>query len=278
MTTEGKETAVRVGDVVIRRMPAVIEATLDRPKVINALNDGLVRGLEHAIALTEETDSILLVLRGAGGNFCAGADLKYVSTLFADLENAFFPYILRLHKICDALANRPFVSLAVIEGYALAGGYEILTACDLAVATTNAVIGDRHLEYALAPGLGASVRVARHLSSKQARYLAFTGEIISGSQAAAWGLVSHAWESDVFEHKTADLISRLASRSPAAVRLYKRTLLSGERSSFDDAILFEDNAFREYQRNSSEAHDGVARFTAEKDGNAASSSAATSSR
>lgn len=257
-----QEAAARVGDVVVRRMPGVIEATLDRPKVINALNDGVVNGLEHAIALTEETDSILLVLRGAGGNFCAGADLKYVSTLLADLENGFFPYIARLRKVCDALANRPFISLAVIEGYALAGGYEILTACDLAVSTTNAAIGDRHLEYAFAPGLGASVRVARHLSSKQARYLAFTGETISGSEAAAWGLVSHAWESDVFEQKTAALISRLASRSPAAVRLYKRMLLSGERSSFEDALLFEDNAFREYQRKSSEALNGVARFTA----------------
>ena len=264
ITSAVEEAALRVGDVVIRRMPGVVEATLDRPKVINALNDGLVSGLEHAIALTEESGSILLVLKGAGGNFCAGADLGYVRTLFSDLENGFFGYIARLRKICDALANGPFISLAVIEGYALAGGYEILTACDMAVSTTNAAIGDRHLEYAFAPGLGASVRVARHLSSKQARYLAFTGEVISGAEAAAWGLVSHAWQSDVFAEKTAALVSRLASRSPAAVRLYKRMLISGERSSFEDALQFEEAAFRDYQRNSTEAHKGVDRFAAEK--------------
>lgn len=269
------EAATRVGDVVIRRTPRVVEATLDRPQVINSLNDGVVTGLEHAIALTEETDSILLVLRGAGGNFCAGADLKYVGTLFGDLENSLFPYIKRLRNICDALANRSFISLAVIEGYALAGGYEILTACDLAVATTTAAIGDRHLEYAVAPGLGASVRMTHHLSSKHARYLAFTGEMISGTQAAAWGLVSHAWDKEVFEQKTAALVSRLASRSPAAVRLYKRMLLNAERSSLEDALLFEEHAFREYHRASSEARDGVARFTAEQDGDAENSKAAT---
>ena len=229
------------------------------------MNEGVISGLERAVALTEETDSILLVLRGAGGNFCAGADLKYVATLFGGLEKGLFAYIGRLRNICDTLANGPFISLALIEGYALAGGYEILTACDMAVATTTAAIGDRHLEYALAPGLGASVRIAHHLSSKQSRYLAFTGEMVTGEQAAAWGLVSHAWDEDVFQQKTAALIARLASRSPAAVRSYKRMLLAGERSDFEKALAFEERAYREYQRSSTEARDGVARFTAGND-------------
>lgn len=265
-----EEAGRRVGDVVIRHTPGVIEATLDRPQVINCLNDGLVAGLEHAIALTEATDSILLVLRGAGGNFCAGADLKYVGTLIGDPENSLFPYIDRLRNVCDALANGSFISLAIVEGYALAGGFEILTSCDLAVATTTAAIGDRHLEYGLAPGLGASVRIAHHLSTKQARYLAFTGEMICGAQAAAWGLVSHAWDNGVFEQKTAALVSRLASRSPAAVRSYKRMLLTGERANFDDALLFEQNAYREYHRASSDARHGIERFTDDEDGRASS--------
>lgn len=263
MTSDNSKSE-RVGDVVIRRAPGMVSATLDRPKVINALNDGIVQGLERALALTLETDSTLLVLRGAGGNFCAGADLKYVSTLFADLDNGLFKYIARLRKICDMLADGPFVSLAIVEGYALAGGYEILTACDLAVSTADASIGDRHLEYALAPGLGASVRIGHHLSSKQARYLAFTGNMLTGTEAAAWGLVSHAWDIDTFEQKTTDLIARLASRSPAAVRSYKKMLLSTERSSFDEAMRFEESAFNEYQRNSSDARAGVARFKDEK--------------
>lgn len=265
MTSDNRESE-RVGDVVICRTPGMVSATLDRPKVINALNDGIVQGLERALALTLEADSILFVLRGSGGNFCAGADLKYVSTLFADLDNGLFKYIDRLRKICNMLADGPFVSLAVIEGYALAGGYEILTACDLAVSTVSASIGDRHLEYALAPGLGASVRIGHHLSSKQARYLAFTGNMLTGTEAAAWGLVSHAWDTDTFEKKTSDLIARLASRSPAAVRSYKKMLRSAERSSFDEAMRFEESAFNEYQRSSSDARAGVARFKDEKSG------------
>ena len=252
--------AIRVGDVLIRQTPGVIEATLDRPRVFNALNEGIVLGLEHVVAAAEESNAAVVVLRGAGGNFCSGADLKHVATLFADLETGLFPYIARLRRICDALADGPFASLAVVEGYALAGGYEILTACDLAVATSDAAIGDRHLEYALAAGLGATVRVARHLTSKQARYLAFTGNIISGTQAADWGLVSHAWPKETFERQTAELVSRLATRSPEALRLYKRMLLSGERDRFDDALAFEERSFREYQRTFSDAREGVARF------------------
>ena len=250
----------RLGDVLIRQDAGVVWATLDRPKVVNALNDGLVEGLEQTLNLARKSDAILVVLRGAGGNFCAGADLKYVGTLYTDLEGGLFRYIDRLRAICDELAEGPFISLAVIEGYALAGGYEILTACDIAVSTANASIGDRHLEYALAPGLGASVRIASHLSAKRSRYLAYSGEIISGTEAAAWGLVSHAWDASTFEEKVAGLISRLASRSKEAVRSYKQMLLRAEREPFDVAIGLEKTAFREYQSKHADARKGVERF------------------
>ena len=252
----------RIGDVLIRKAPHVVEATIDRPRVFNALNDAVVSGLERALEIAEETDATVFVLRGAGSNFCSGADLEYTSTLFDDLERGLFAYIDRLRSICDRLADGPFVSLALVKGYALAGGYEILTACDMAIATTNASIGDRHLEYALAPGLGASVRVARHLTSKQARYLTFTGETITGEQAARWGLVSHAWQAEDFEHQADLLVNRLASRSRRAVRLYKRMMLSGERDGFAEAMQHEERMFREYQSHHGDAREGVERFKA----------------
>jgi enoyl-CoA hydratase/carnithine racemase len=250
----------RVGAVDIWCETNVVRATLDRPAVRNALDEGMVQGLEAAVATAKSTGAQLLVLRGSGGNFCSGADLKHVATLFADKEGKLFPYIGRLRAICRELAEGPFVSLAVVEGYALAGGYEILTACDLGVATTTAGIGDRHLEYALAPGLGASVHIGRHMGAKRARYLAYTGEILSGSQAADWGLVSHAWEPGEFEARTADLIERLSSRSPASLRSYKRMLLAGEREPHGEAMRLEAELFEQYQRGHSDAEQGVARF------------------
>lgn len=252
----------RIGDVLIRQAPNVVEATIDRPRVFNALNDGVVTGLEGALDIAEANDSTVLVLRGAGSNFCSGGDLEYASTLFDDLERGLFAFIGRLRSVCDRLADGPFVSLALVEGYALAGGYEILTACDMALATTTASIGDRHMEYALAPGLGASVRVARHLTSKQARYLVFTGETITGEQAARWGLVSHAWRTEDFEHQADLLINRLASRNRTAMQLYKRMMLSGERDGFAEALQNEERMFREYQSHHQDAREGVERFRA----------------
>lgn len=252
----------RIGDVLVRQTPHVVEATIDRPRVFNALNDAVVSGLERALEVAEESDATVFVLRGAGSNFCAGADLEYASTLFDDLEGGLFAYIERLRSVCDRLADGPFVSLALVKGYALAGGYEILTACDMAVATMDASIGDRHLEYALAPGLGASVRVARHLTSKQARYLAFTGETITGEQAARWGLVSHAWQAEVFDHQADLLVNRLASRSHRALQLYKSMLLSGERDGFVEAMRHEESMFREYQTHHRDAREGIERFKA----------------
>lgn len=254
----------RAGDVVIDASERVVRASIDRPKSVNALNEGVVAGLEHAVELAGREGVVLLVLRGAGGNFCAGADLKHVSSLFHDLDAGLFPYIGRLRKVCDALTDGPFVSLAAVEGYALAGGYEIVTACDLAVATTGARIGDRHLEYALAPALGASVHVTRQLSSKRSRYLAFTGNILSGEEAAAWGLVSHAWPVDEFEMRLNALVERLATRSPAALRSYKRMLLRAERLDVDAALKEEMAAFQEFQRSSPDGRAGVERFESER--------------
>ncbi len=259
-----KSDGERIGDVMVRQTPHVVEATMDRPRVLNALNDAIVSGLEGALDIAEKNDATVLVLRGAGSNFCSGADLKYVATLFDDLERDLFAYIGRLRRICDRLADGPFISLALVEGFALAGGYEILTACDMAVATADASIGDRHLEYALAPGLGATVRVARHLTSKQARYLAFTGEIITGAQAAAWGLVSHAWPAEDFERQSRLLVDRLASRNRFAVQLYKRMILSGERETFAESMQYEERAFREYQSQHVDARQGVEQFKARK--------------
>jgi enoyl-CoA hydratase/carnithine racemase len=254
----------RVGAVEVHSSSGIVAVTMDRPSVYNALNDEMVAGLEYALQMALDTDAHLFVLRGSGKNFCSGADLKYVSALIGDIDSGLLPYIEKLRAICTALAEGPFVSLAVVEGYALAGGYELLTACDLAVATTSAGIGDRHLEYALAPGLGASVYIGRHMSAKRARYLAFTGEIISGQQAAEWGLVSHCWDTAEFDAKVESLVERLLTRSPASLRSYKQMLVTSEREDFRTALKLEAEAFEKYQRSHADAREGVLRFSSSR--------------
>lgn len=205
----------RVGEVEITRTGRVVHARLDRPDRRNCINFGIVEGLEHAVDMAR-ADASLLVIRGSGGHFCAGADLELVRGLIGD-RHALEVYVTRLSDVLDAIETGPFASLAAVEGFALAGGCEMLLACDVVLASTEARIGDRHLEHALLPGAGGSVRLIRALPRARARWLLQSGEMISGEQAQAWGLAALAVAPEDFESELDRVVDRLASRDGLAM-------------------------------------------------------------
>jgi enoyl-CoA hydratase/carnithine racemase len=129
--------------------------------------------------------------------------------------------------VLDRIEAAPLVSVAVVAGYALAGGCEIVLACDLAVAADDARIGDRHLEYGLLPGAGGSVRLPRALPGPLARRLLYTGEIVDGATAAAWGLVSHSAPAQRLDKEVDALVARLARHSPEALARMKAMYRAG---------------------------------------------------
>jgi len=248
------------GEVVVTVDGPVVRATIDRPGARNAINEGVVGGLEAALDTAEASRAKVLVLRGAGGTFCAGADLKLVQTLAGD-RHRMTGYVTRLGNVTERLESGPFVSLAVVEGFALAGGCELLMACDLAVASTEARIGDRHLEFGLAPGAGGSVRLVRALPKAQARYLLLTGEAVTGAQAAAWGLVTLAVPPAELEATTEGLVGRLASRSGDALRAVKRMVAAaGPERPVGEAMAAEREIFLDFMDASGDVKEGLAAF------------------
>jgi len=144
-----------------------------------------------------------------------------------------------LASVLDRIEAAPFVSVAVVGGYALAGGCEIVLACDLAVAADGALIGDRHLEYGLLPGGGGSVRLPRALPAPLARRLLYTGEMIDGATAAAWGLASHHAPADALDATVDELVARLARHSPDALACMKAMYRAGPSASIDAALAAE---------------------------------------
>jgi enoyl-CoA hydratase/carnithine racemase len=249
---------LRIGDVVVERAGPVVRATIDRPRVRNAISPGVIEGLEGAI--DEATAGTrVLVLRGAGGVFCAGADLDFVRT-HVDDSAALEKYVGALAGALDRLEQAAFVTVAVIEGFALAGGCEILLACDVTVAAEDARIGDRHLEFGLLPGAGGSVRLARALPPALSRYLLLTGETISGSQAAAWGLVSLAVPIEQIDEATERVVARIASRSSDALAGAKQMLLRQRDVPHDQAIIGERSMFLAHMVGSADVREGLDAF------------------
>jgi enoyl-CoA hydratase len=189
---------------------------IDRAEAHNALSPTVLDGLDAALDTALAARCSVLVLRGAGGSLSAGADLPYLRTLLGD-PAAVDAYITRIGAVLDRIEAAPLVSVAVVTGYALAGGCEILMACDLAVVADEARIGDRHLEYGLLPGAGGSVRLPRALPGPLARRLLYTGEMIDGATAAAWGLASHHAPAASLDVAVDALVVRLARHSPDAL-------------------------------------------------------------
>ncbi len=238
---------LRVGGVMIDIDGAVARVMIDRAEAKNALAPAVLEGLSAAIEAATEADCAVLVLRGAGGTLSAGADLKHLLSML-ERESPVDGYIRSIGSVLDRLEAAPFVTVCVVGEYALAGGCEILLACDLAIVSEDAHIGDRHLEYGLLPGAGGSVRLPRALPAALARRLLFTGEMIDGATAARWGLVSHAVPAAELDREVDAVVARLSRHSGPALtamkRLYRRSAsiptaeaLAAEASTLIDHLL-----------------------------------------
>lgn len=198
----------------------VASVWLERPQTLNALSPEVVDGLVAAVATASASGCSVMTVRGRGKALSAGADLHHLRPLLDD-PAAVEHYIAAIGRAMDAIEQAPLVSLCVVEGYALAGGCELMLACDLVVATQDARIGDRHLEYGLLPGAGGSVRLTRALPPALARRLLYTGEMLDGDTAAAWGLVGWSVPAAAVENTVDEIVARLRRHSPTALAAMK---------------------------------------------------------
>lgn len=216
--SEGTGPAVRLvveGDV--------LRATIDRPSTRNAIDSNVLAGLEEMVEVARDEAVKVVVLRGGDGTFCSGADLNLLRSWRGDTV-ALRSFMSRLGRVLEELERAPWVNLAVIEGYAVAGGCELLLACDIVVSSTEARIGDRHAEYGLVPAAGGSVRLPRAIPPLLARYLLLTGEMISGTEAVEMGLATLAVAPAKLDQEVDRIVERLRTRGYATLATVKAML------------------------------------------------------
>ncbi len=252
-------------DVVVDIDGRVARVMIDRAAAKNALSPAVLDGLDAALDAATAAGCTVLVLRGAGGTLSAGADLPHLATLLGDptgARAALTAYIASIGAVLDRIEAAPCISVAVIGEYALAGGCEIMLACDLAVVSADARIGDRHLEYGLLPGAGGSVRLPRALPAALARRLLYTGEMVDGTTAAAWGLASHVAPAAELDATVDALVARLARHGPDALVRMKRMHHDSAALPPAQALAAERVALVEHLMTSPEAAEGLAAFRA----------------
>lgn len=217
MTTPGRSP----DDVVrIDTEGAVVTITLNRPHVRNAVDAALSRAVDAALQDFDADPALsVAVLTGAGGDFCTGMDLKAFSQgeAIGTEEGG-------LAGITRRATQKPVI--AAVEGYALAGGFEMAVACDLVVAAEGARFGIPEVRRGLIAGSGGLIALATHLPRAIAAEYAFTGRHFSAQEAAHWGLVNAVVTDGGALDRARELAAEIAVNSPNAVAASKSVLLA----------------------------------------------------
>lgn len=194
----------------------------NRPKELNALNRKMVDEIGRALADAGSDNSVqALVITGRGKAFCAGVDLKFVKeecSSLADTEGL-FRFINR--TVRDPIEVLPKPVIAAVNGYALAGGFEIMLACDLVIASEKAIIGDQHTNFGLVGPGGGTQRMPRMIGIRKAKEIIFTGKKLTAAEAERMGLVNRVVKDEELMNNVDALVSELTAKSPTALKIAK---------------------------------------------------------
>ena len=200
--------------------------TVSRPDRLNALNVEVLEGLQTGIAEAEAADARAVVLRGAGDEaFVAGADIGYMQDLTTPEAQA---YAELGHDVARSLETFPAPVVAAVDGYAFGGGCELALACDLRVASEDAVLGQTETDLGIVPGWGGTQRLPRLVGDETARRMVFLGERLDAEAAADAGLVGEVVAPAAFDDRIDDLAAQLAARPGFAVAAAKEAINAAE--------------------------------------------------
>ena len=215
----------------------VATVTLNRAEKRNALDDVTVRELSECVARADAAEDVrVLVLRGTGPDFCAGADLQQLERIAAGLgplENLDDASALGALFVSMRRARKPIV--AAVHGHAIAGGAGLATAADLIVASDDAVFGYPEVRLGFVPAMVLAL-LRRAVGEKVAFDLASGGHRIGAAEALRIGLVNRVFERSNFIAESDAFARELADRSSSALRLIKRLLYGMDGLSFEEAI------------------------------------------
>ena len=221
----------------IRLIDGILDVTLDRADKRNALSDAMISGLAEAMARAElDSDVRLVAIRGAGADFCAGADLgELLASVDRTLEENERD-ALHLGEVFLAIRRLPKLVVAVVQGRALAGGAGLATAADLVLASRDASFGYPEIERGFVPAMVMTM-LRRAVGEKRGMELVATGRVVSADEALAMGLISRVFDPETFAADATNLLQLLASRSASAIGLSKQLFTELDDRTFSDGIL-----------------------------------------
>jgi enoyl-CoA hydratase len=229
-------------NIIVERDGAVATMTVNRPKVLNALNRLTIDELDQAIGELDADPAIrAIVLTGAGEKaFVAGADINELATQspVAGRELA-----RRGQAVFARIEQLGTPVIAAIGGFALGGGCELAMACTFRVAADTAKLGQPEINLGLIPGYGGSQRLSRLVGKDRAMELILTGRQVTAEEALRIGLVTRVVPAAVLQQEAKLFAQELASKAPVALRYAKLAIERGLDMPFDAACDLEATLF-----------------------------------
>ena len=218
------------------REAGVLTLTLDRPDKRNALNSALVEALHQALESADLDPEVrVVVLTGAGKDFCAGADLEELLASADAPPEANEASALRLGTLLTRMRALPKPVLAVVRGRALAGGAGLMTACDLVLASPGAQVGYPEVLRGFVPAMVMAI-LRRQAGEKAALDLVLTGRLLGADEALRAGLVSRVVSEEALDAEGRELARILAGAPPSAVALTKQLFHEMDGRSVEQGI------------------------------------------
>lgn len=212
--------------VLLKRDRDILEIVLNRPEKRNALNPGLVNELHHQIdRVSQDAEIRAVVLSGAGKAFCAGADLAYLKRLstFSEAEN--LQDSKNLAELFKKIYHLPKLTVAMVNGAALAGGCGLALCCDyIFAASQTAKFGFTEVRIGFVPAIVMNFLI-RRIAPGTAQHLALSGEVISAEQAQTLGLVQQVFLAGELRNRTWDFIETILRQNSFQAMMTTKALL-----------------------------------------------------
>jgi methylglutaconyl-CoA hydratase len=227
-------------DIVVEREGPLAIWTLNRADRRNALSRQLVREIGR-LARECAVDPTLraVIVTGAGGHFCAGADLKERQGMSEDDVRD----LLSLYRVCfGALDRMPVPCVAAIDGVALGGGLELALACDFRVASSQAILGLPETALGIIPGAGGTQRLPREIGAARAREMILLARRLDAAEALSWGLVSRVGEGTALE-TARTFVAPLLSGAPIALAAALEAVSAAADSTLEEGLAIEREAY-----------------------------------
>ncbi len=233
MTTKDEAVLWRVDGAV-----GIVE--LNRPDKFNCLSSAVIAGLNAALDRFASDDAVRAVLvRGNGKHFCTGADLDEVLAARNSRE-ALAAFMAGGHAVLRRFEALPLPVVAAVHGLALAGGLEVMMACDVVYAAASARFGDQHARFGLVPGWGGSQRLPRLVGLRRALELMYSARWLDAEEAKAWGLVNQVVPEAELEAAALGFCRELAARNREGLAAMKRFARQGLDLTLGEGLALEE--------------------------------------